>query len=57
MADSHKKMSEIRKETDAFGPKLEQIIEMISQIIKDYGKIKHEITEYETRYTETANGG
>jgi hypothetical protein len=34
--DSHKqKMSEIRKGTDALGPKLDQMIEMVSQIIKD----------------------
>jgi hypothetical protein len=44
------KMSEIKKVTDALGPKFDQLSEVVSELIKDYGKIKQAMIECEMRY-------
>jgi hypothetical protein len=36
--ETHKQMSEARKGMDALGPKFDRLIEMVSEIMKDYGQ-------------------
>jgi uncharacterized coiled-coil DUF342 family protein len=53
---THKQeMSEMRKERDALEPKFDQLNEMVSEMIKDYGQIKQEIRGCEVRYQGLEN--
>jgi septal ring factor EnvC (AmiA/AmiB activator) len=51
MLETHKQeMSEMNKEINALVPKFDPLIEMVTEIIKDYGQIKQAIRECEVRY-------
>jgi hypothetical protein len=43
-------MTEMRKGMDALGPKFDRLIEMVFEIINNYGQIKQVIREREVRY-------
>jgi hypothetical protein len=56
MYESHKQeMSEIRKGTNALGPKFDLLSEIVTEMINDYGQIKQAIRECEARYQQLEN--
>jgi uncharacterized coiled-coil DUF342 family protein len=48
-------MAELRKGTDALGPKFDWLSEMVTEMMNDYGQIKQAIRECEARYQQLEN--